>query len=1142
MSQPVSSHRHTQVNSGRLSPSHGPSHLRATAHLYGFITTPLAHSRMLVLGCGAAEGLLPFATAYPTAQVVGIDSSAALIERGSAYVLQLKLSNVQLRCQHYATLSDDLGQFDYIIASGLYSYLDAETARTVLEYCGHHLSPLGLLYVDYHIYPGAKAQEIIRDSILLHAREAQTEAQFVSNAQAALTLFTDGLAPANPMGKSLAASARQFNAQFSAEHPEDAPNLLAASACYFIEFVDRAAQAGLSYAGDSDALSEEAISLGQGVSLSNSLLTIGQPTTVKQQYLDFATSRSFRQSIWVSASREQAVQARLDLSRMKDLRWASGLQRLAGKSSEYGVTYVNHLGQGLSTTDQAVQDVADTLAHLWPASAPYSTLLEVLMHRHDVDDATARKQLDSVLKTLLQHNVVHYILDPSPYDTARTVGSSQEVKIFSGVAQKDVPGFNLWHEPINLQLTVCQQALLHALSEGMDLAALIDIAAHAEPTLAGNLQPGSSEVSELLYLLRRYALVQSTAEGWVDLLQSGLKASQGMAPFFGLYVSAMAWRSLEAGLLHSTEADIQPAPALLAQSNKMQEYIRQNAYQQAEPIARKLTNIAPGFVDAWEVLTACLFNTGQLSEALNAALRMMQVAPADFRSHVLLGISLARMDRSSEAINACRRAVELAPRNAHAYSSLGDALNVERRYAETRAAYEEALRWDPKHRKSLLNLCKALIDSGDIVAAEQAAQVAVAAYPDAHSAHNNLLFSINYSPDKSASDVYLAYQNCDRILYQPLRGKWRPHTNSRQPGRRLKIGYVSPDFRKHSGNGFVESHFSLHDRQAFELTAYAELTSEDDVTKRFKTYFDRWVPTSKLTDADLAERIRADGIDILIDLAGHTQGNRLGAFARKPAPISITWMGYGYTTGLSAIDYILLDNITAPEGCEALFSEKIWRLRSGCPYRPNPTMGEVGKLPALTNGHVTFGTLSRSIRINHRVIRTWAAILQRVSTARLIINSGSYRDAAACNALASSFEALGVHRNRLSIGFNSPPWDVLRSIDIGLDCFPHNSGVTLVESLYMGVPYVTLAERPSVGRLGGSLLTSAGLPDWVCKTEEEYVEKAAQKAHDLTSLSIVRQSLRQNMQNSPLMDEIGFTREFELALKQMYLTWCKDQA
>lgn len=239
------------------------------------------------------------------------------------------------------------------------------------------------------------------------------------------------------------------------------------------------------------------------------------------------------------------------------------------------------------------------------------------------------------------------------------------------------------------------------------------------------------------------------------------------------------------------------------------------------------------------------------------------------------------------------------------------------------------------------------------------------------------------------------------------------------------------------------------------------------------------------------KRKSADEIDILVDLAGHTDKNRLAVFARKPAPASLTWLGYGYSTGLSAIDYILTDDTSAPPGSDRVFSEKPWRLAiPDYVYAPADGMGDVNPLPALSAGHITLGTLTRAIRINHRVIRVWSEILKRLPSARLVIDSKDFHSAASQDALAEKFAAHGIARAQLRIGCNSPPWDVLRGLDIGLDCFPHNSGTTLFEMLYLGIPYITLAGQPSVGRLGSSILVGAAHPELISHSEAAYVENA----------------------------------------------------
>jgi len=1105
--------------------------------LYGVETAPLDRARVLALGCGSGDGLLPFAMAYPDAQAVGVDPSEALIAQGAAVAQGMGLTNLTLCVGNPGDLGTQLGLFDYIIVSGLYGYLPPDSAQELLTVCANLLSPKGLLYLDSPVYPGAKSLDVVRDAIMLHGHAAQTEAELKQSALAALALFKDGMSASNPQRSQLAAAAAHFESTLVAGPATAGPqrNPLANTGCYFVELAGRASTAGLAYVGDARPLSEIPLNFGQGVSLNHSLLTMGQPATVRQQYLDFATGRAFRQCLWVVQDRAGDILAQPDLTRLQHLRFASGLTRLAGNRPEPGVTYVNGLDRGLTTADADLIAVVDVLSHAWPASLPYTTLLAVLLHKNQWDDATGRKALEKCLRQLLEEDLLHYCLETSPYE--RTDDAPLRLLPCLDLEKQAEPAvpwptFNLWHERVRLAISDTQAAILRAMAAGL---APQQAKLNETPVELG-------EVASTLALIKRCGLAEGSSRAWFNLLHAVLVDTNRKAPVFGLYVVAQALRNLQAGLLTQSGHQPNPGPAIIPQARQLHELMTRQAYLEAEVIARRLTKTAPKFWDAWEALAITLLSTGRVPEAVLPAMRMIELAPADAQSYIVLAVAMARLGRTAESIAAGRRAVELAPASAEAHAALASGLATERRYKEAEESNRTALSLDPMHRKAWINLAKTLIDAGDASAAERVLQETLVRFPQDITARNNRMFTLNYCVDKTAEEIFDAYRAYDRDVGVPLRKTWREHKNPKMAGRRLKIGYVSPDFRKHSGNNFLEPVLIHHDRQAFELTAYAELDTEDEVTTRLRTYFDHWVPTLKLTDSELAEKIRADGIDVLIDLAGHTQGNKLSVFARKPAPVSLSWMGYGYTTGLSAIDYIVMDDVMAPVGCEHLFSEKIWRLKPGCPYRPGDSMGAVNELPALSGEGVTFGTLSRAIRINHRTIRTWAAILRRLPSARLVINSGSYRDAAMADALAARFEAQGVSRNRLLIGFNSPPWDVLRGIDIGLDCFPHNSGVTLVEFIQMGVPFVSLADRPSVGRVGSSILSTIGHPEWICETEDEYVEKAVSLATDLPALADIRRNLRQDMQNSALMDEVGFTRRFEADLRKMFTQWCETKA
>jgi len=531
---------------------------------------------------------------------------------------------------------------------------------------------------------------------------------------------------------------------------------------------------------------------------------------------------------------------------------------------------------------------------------------------------------------------------------------------------------------------------------------------------------------------------------------------------------------------------------------------RQRQFAQGEALARDLTRRFPDFGFAWKALGVMLQPQGKKEEARQAKQRAAELLPDDAEVHCNLGQVLQDLGRFAEAEVVLARALALKEDYAEAHNNLAITYQKQGRLDESITHFKRALALNPAHE--------------DI--------------------YGNLLFTTNYHADLTGEQIYESYREYDRRFGQPYRGEWKPHANARDPGRRLRVGYVSPDFRNHACSRFLEPLLALHDKAQVEVFAYAELAREDEATARYKGYVDHWVPTRGASDAQVAERVRADGIDVLVDLAGHTVGNRLGVFARKPAPVSVSWLGYGYTTGLSAIDYYLTDQASAPAGSESLFSEAPWRLRHGWVYRPAEGMGEPGPLPALRNGCITFGTLTRSVRINHRTIRAWSEILRRVPGARLVVDSGSFVDAAAQQALAARFAEHGIAPERLQIGYHSPPWDVLRGIDIGLDCFPHNSGTTLFESLYMGVPFVTLGGRPGTGLLGSAILEGIGHSEWIAGSEDAYVDKVVALAQDVAALAALRQSLRSRMQMSPLMNERGFAASVEAAYREMFDAWC----
>lgn len=540
--------------------------------------------------------------------------------------------------------------------------------------------------------------------------------------------------------------------------------------------------------------------------------------------------------------------------------------------------------------------------------------------------------------------------------------------------------------------------------------------------------------------------------------------------------------------------------------------------------------VKPDYGAGWNLLGGLYLSIGQQREAEGCLMRAVAIDPERPFPWSNLGNTYLDALELDEAENAMRMAVSLGQNDGAIWSNLGNVLASRQRLSQALEAYEKAVELAPHLAGVRANYLRLLpqFQRFDETIEQLRKEVG-----HEETALSNLLFNVNYHPDWPIERIYEVYREVITEHFPERLYHW--YANDRQPGRRLRIGYLSPDFRGHACSMFIEPLMAHHRHLDFEIFAYSEVHLEDELTERFKGFADHWFRTLGVADTRLAEKIRDDGIDILVDLAGHTSSNRLKLFALKPAPIQVTWLGFGYTTGLSTIDYYLCDEELVPNGFEHVFSEKPWRIRSASfAYKPPADVPAVTPLPARSKGFVTFGTLTRPVRLNHRVIRVWAEILKRVPDSKLVINSGPFLDPGVCDFYASEFARHGVARERLDMAFTTPAWPVLGGMDIALDCFPHNSGTTLFESLWMGLPYITLRDRPSMGRLGATILRGLGRAEWIADSEAQYIDKAVALASDLDALEQIRVGLRPAMQASPLCDGADFTARVEEAYRGMW--------
>ena len=486
------------------------------------------------------------------------------------------------------------------------------------------------------------------------------------------------------------------------------------------------------------------------------------------------------------------------------------------------------------------------------------------------------------------------------------------------------------------------------------------------------------------------------------------------------------------------------------------------------------------------------------------------------------------------AIDCFRRAIALEPRRYEAYSNLGVALESRGLLYEAIECYQLALEHGGRSPQA-----EALRLTWQLSLKTLQTQ----------------LFGLMRSGGCGATETFAAHRRFGELCEAHLRPSWRPHANTVDPERKLRIGYVSPDFRKHPVAHFFEPIASHHDRSQVEVYCYYSCPIEDAITHRIAASSDHWLDCLELSDQILAERIRADRIDILVDLAGHTTGSRLLSFALRPAPVQISYLGYPGTTGLSSIDYRLTDRLADPPGlADALFTEKPLSLEQAMlVYRP--AFGVAGLLgeqelplsepPLLRLGAPSFGSFGDASKLTNTVIETWAAVIAAVPRSTLTLKCKGLDDRKTQQGLLARFGQHGISPDRLIfLGRDESPFEHLcryAQIDISLDTFPYNGVTTSCESIWMGVPVITLEGTTLASRMGVSIVSHLGHPEWIARTPLDYVEKAAALAADRKQLIQLRGSLRQRLQASPLMDMPGFARRLEAAYRRAWRLWCAGQ-
>jgi len=543
----------------------------------------------------------------------------------------------------------------------------------------------------------------------------------------------------------------------------------------------------------------------------------------------------------------------------------------------------------------------------------------------------------------------------------------------------------------------------------------------------------------------------------------------------------------------------------------MQGAIARTNFAAALPAARALTERFPHRGLGWKALGALLAAEGKTDEAVAAMRISIRLLPDDAEAHANLGVTLSKhLQRHAEATLMLQRAIDIDPQRQSAYLDLADTLKAQSRYEDAEQLLQRAI---------------------DLPADRT----------NPRSAHyTSWIFLLAHNPTVDADTLFAAHRRAAARLESQALPLTR-HSNRPDPARRLRVGFVSADLCEHPVAQLVEPVLAqLSRRPGLELHAYYNNPSQDAATLRLQPHFSRWCQVHALTDAEVAKQITDDGVDVIIDLAGYTAMNRLGALAFKPAPIQVSWIGYPGTTGLRAMDYYFADRHFLPPGLlDAQFTEKLVFLPATLPLLPHPTASPVGPLPALQNGNLTFGSFVRRAKINQAAIRRWSMLLRALPASRLLIAGVSPE--LDVPTLSAHFAAEGIDSARLTFHALCAMDQFLRlhhQVDLALDAHPYGGGSATVNALWMGVPTLTVAGPTPAARQATGVLGRLGLDEFVATDEADFVSKGLHWAGRLHELAELRASLRDRCQASPAGQPAIFADALERALRRMWTRWC----
>ncbi len=1110
-------------------------YLRAVAKMYGMDTPVLETARVLTLGCDTGANLLPFCAAWPNSSVIGIDIEAESIAQGQELIARSGLTNLQLYClQLDELLGVSPGEQDYIILQGMFTLLDSATREAVLAWCKQHLSPNGLIALTWPCYPGARSEETLRDAMLLHSSLATTEEEKVNSARAAATWLSLGMSDDNPLRAGLLPLLAEIDTLTDTELSLKYLSGLNESA-YLVDFNQMVERNGLVYLGDAEPLTEIPAHHGATVEQLHRTISPQASKVVSQQYLDVAINRQQRFSLLVGEQHRDCVLPLPNKKQIKELNWAGSFQRLF-KDNKPQNALITATGS-LMTTDHALTlRVLDALGEVWPMSLSFSQIVLHTALPEEKNDKHA-DQVAGVLWSLFMQGSksLFFSYGPCPYSQS----SNNALKVLPGLAALSDPqqpvtvSFNFWHQAI--ELTAEQQAFLArgALSPEPATLGMLNIL-HSKGLMTGSPRAWQKYLQQVMSL-------QPTNNSVMTINSLMMFTHYGMEDAFRvtqtIKTDARA-RKKHAGNSQFDDVDDKT-------EKKINQFLNQGDNASACEMVASLINTSPGNPHVWHRQAQVFGRQDRYSDALDSLVKAISIESTQWGFYYDYATQLWRMQHSWLAQKITRYCLRFNSTSSKLWSLLCALTKESNQFDTAEKCARKALANNPSHTVSLANMAAILSAQSRWEEANVWLRKTCESAPYEMVYFTNYLFALLNTPTVSPDYLFAEHQRFGRMAtrWAKQQGITLPLTNEKDPHRPLRVGFVSGDLGLHPVTNFIRPIWEALDPEQFTLYAYQTSNRYDHVTQELREKSANWCEAQHMSALELAKRIHQDQIDIIIDLSGHTDYNRLFSFSLKPAPVAMSFIGYPGTTGLEEIDYYLMhEKMGIPGGMEKQFTEALIYIPFNQQFSLFDNAPDVTPAPALSNNCFTFGSFNRISKINDEVLSVWAEVLKRCENSRMLI--GSLTDDEMCNRFVARFEEFGIDSSRLILRKRTPLGEYMQmhaEVDLQLDTFPYPGGTTANYALHMGVPTLTWCGETPVMRQGAANMRQYGLDEFVVQSREEYITRALDIANDIESLNKIRLGLRDRIaeQNSNGGNPAIY---FEAALREAWKRYCRDEA